>query len=582
MGIRVVDLVPGGNVVASAWSEDDLVALVMQSGYAGAMRGFVLDATDAYRVISSFSLPSFPHLERRLLLTFPKDRRGVLVTSDGRTATWWTARSGSEIASHPLVAEREHGRAIAVLRDGRLVTRVTITSSETVKNELRVVDDAGRRVTLHPSLGAADLALPFGELPANEKGADFLTWSYGGWQKGGVLARANADGAIRWEVPMTENLLLFALPPSRVMTLRHGRDRLTVRDAETGSVQGEITTEGGTQIADFGSVGHDGIWVMLGKGEVRFFAADLRPTRSLALDRLAMQMTVSPDGTRGLVHVDRMELESEAHIVDLRDGATLLKTKRTFGPKVAARGHTELWIGGAGGLVRIGEADGSLASVHAHPTVALAVAGHGDAVVFASNHKVFVVDRAGKTKPRAIDKYFGEPMLAVSADGTLVLLHEEKGLHLIDVAKGKRIFSHRAEAVEHAIIDAVDDVLFDREGVPCVRHGAHTTRLTAEAIDGTGVLAPAPASWRLEVRLDDSVALVDGKGAFRLALHLAPNGKAGIVENGERLDWLGVPAQAKQVRGVFSGDALLHGKALDAVREDGLVVTTCARLRLKG
>lgn len=565
MTLRIVDEVPAGNIVAGAWSRTGLLAVVMRSGWRGPLRGFVVDPSASFRLLASFPVPWIDPQGVSLLVAFPDDQSDVVVTTDGRTASRWHARTGALLIARDLLGEGEHGRALAVLHDGRVLVRALRSEGEKTRYELRLVDLVSGETTTKPAAWAElDLVLPLGQRDEDYVGLTFVSTKVGS-----QISRLGAKGPAVWQVGIPGYVARIAVALRGVVVIKNGPAEAQIYDAEDGTKRSTHTSTDG--FADAGIDGSGCLFAVEGHGNYTAYDARGKLVRSLALDRLVQGLDRSHDSLLGLLSVDRMNLESEAHVVDLTTGDTLWKTKRSFGPSVADRAGGALWIGGNGGLVRLDEADGTSASVHGKPVAALAVAREGGLAVFASANKVYVVDAAGQDKPRVIDKYFGEPRLALSRDGQRALLLEENSVRLLDVAAGKRLFAHEHAAVEEETIDPPDDVFFGADGEPYVEHGGFATKLSAKQIGGAGPLpAKDDRALRVEVGLDETVSVVDRQGQPRFRIHLSPNGKAGLVEDGTRIDWLGPPAQAKAARGIWLDGEPVRGKALEALRAEGL------------
>ena len=96
--------------------------------------------------------------------------------------------------------------------------------------------------------------------------------------------------------------------------------------------------------------------------------------------------------------------------------------------------------------------------------------------------------------------------------------------------------------------------------------------MTADALRPIdGLVPPRASGLRAEVGGDEVVSLVDEHGAVAARVHLASDGKAALVEDGESLDWLGAPAKAKTCRSVEADGVALAGKGLEARRRPGLM-----------
>lgn len=574
MTLRIVEEVPAGNIVAGAWSRAGLLAVVMRSGWRGPLRGFVVDPSASFRLLASFPVPWIEPQGVSLLVAFPDDQPDVVVTTDGRTASRWHARTGALLIARDLLDEGEHGRSFAVLHDGRVLVRAFRSDGVTTHYQLRLVDlVSGERTTKPAAWADLDLVLPLGH-----RDEDYVGLTFVNTKVGSQISRLGAKGPAVWQVVIPGYVARISVALRGVVVIKNGPTEAQIYDAEEGKKRSTLTSSDG--FADAGIDGSGGLFTIEGHGNYTAYDARGKQVHALTLDRLVQGLDRSDDGRLGLLSVDRMNLESEAHVVDLTTGDTLWKTRRSFGPAVADRAHGALWIGGNGGLVRVDEADGSSARVHGKPVAALAVAREAGLAVFASANKVFVVDAAGQDKPRAIDKYFGEPRLAISLDGKRALLLEESSVRLLDLAAGKRLFAHDHEAIEEETIDPPDDVFFGADEEPYVAHCGVATKLSAKQIGGAG---PLPAKddrpLRVEVGLDETVSIVDRQGQPRLRIHLAPNGKAGLVENGRTIDWLGPPAHAKTARGIRLEGEPVRGKALEALRTEGLVARTFAAER---
>jgi hypothetical protein len=170
-------------------------------------------------------------------------------------------------------------------------------------------------------------------------------------------------------------------------------------------------------------------------------------------------------------------------------------------------------------------------------------------------------------KPHRLDRVQGEPFVAVSHAGTHVFIVDDHSARLLEVATATRQFTLARAALDELTIDTIDRVFFDDAGHPHVEAGGHSYRVGADnEVLATPTLTPSAASLTAVVGFDEIIRLIDVTGDSVLRIHLSPNGKAGVVEDGQAIDWLGAPAQAKTCRTILVKGEVIRGKALEPLR----------------
>ena len=218
MTLRITTDVPGGNIVAGAWSRTGLLAVVMRSGWRGPLRGFVVDPSADFRLLSSFAVPWIEPEGVSLLVAFPDDETDVVITSDGRTASRWHARTGALLIARELLQEGEHGRALAVLHDGRVLVRTLRTEGEATRRALRLVDLVSGEQTEKPAAWAElDLVLPLGERDADYVGSTFLDL-----KRGSQISRLSAKGPPVWTAAVPGFVARLHVAPRGVVVTKNG------------------------------------------------------------------------------------------------------------------------------------------------------------------------------------------------------------------------------------------------------------------------------------------------------------------------------------------------------------------------
>jgi hypothetical protein len=562
MTFVVRDPSPAGNVVSCAWSGDRL-ALLMRSGFAGPLRGFVLDANREHAVVCSLDLshhrPTRGEVSR---IDFAPGKKPVVVVSDGKQATAFDARTGARTATRKLVGPDERAIPLGCLPRGRVLVGWCGRDGDDWRGELRAISlENGESKTVLPGFfggpGQA-IAIPL-------VGGDLLVLD-------DENRRLGPSGKVKWRRPS---------PGDRCAVRAGTVDRteaFVLYVDQAGDVH-VLETKGGTTAVSLSadvprSVGMTAageVWLLEADGKLKVYGVATRKLRrSVKIGVPTLGMVMAPDDRRGLVIVDRMESRTEARIVELSSGKAEWATGTSAGLTSAALTPAALFLAGERGVIRIERATSQLDVVHPRPASALVAAPTGD-VAFVSNGAVYFVAEAKKGKPRSMGKVSGDAILEIAEDGRQLAFADERAVTVVDTRTGKPTLSHTQTALEAHTVDPPDDLRFDEKGSCVVVVGdGKAYRLTrAGAAPINKKLTPPPRIERAEVGPDEVVRIRDGGRIVRV--HLAANGKSALVEDGESLDFIGPAGQAAACREIVEGGVTADRKRLAALRRKGML-----------
>ncbi len=569
MTFVVRDPSPAGNVVSCAWS-GDRVALLMRSGVAGPLRGFVLEAGGEHRVFCSLDLAHHRPVRGQIArIDFAPGPKPLVVVSDGSRATAFDARTGRRSSTQRLVGaddgrryEEERAAVLGFLPRGRLLVGWCGRTGDDWRGELRAVSlDSGEVTTVLPGFfggpGQAS-AVPLA-------GGDLLVLDE-------EIGRFGPSGKVKWRRTLPGDRRAI-----RAVALDRTEAHVLCVD-QAGTLHVLETKRGTTKVSlpadlprSFGMTEAGEPWVLEADGRLkRYDVATRRARRTVKLGVPVLGMVMAPDERRALVTVDQMESRTEARVVDVTTGKAKWGTGTSAGTTSAALTPGALFVAGERGVLRIDRATNDLSVVHARPASALVAAPTGD-IAFVSNGTAYFVAAAKKGKPRSVGKVSGDTILEIAEDGRQIAFADERAVTVVDTRTGKPTLSHTLTALEAHTVDPPDDLRFDETGscVVVVGEGKAFRLTRAGAAPINKKLVPPARGERADVGPDEVVRIRDGRRIVRV--HLAANGKAALIEDGKALDLVGPVAQAASCRELLESGVRVDKKRLAALRQRGML-----------
>jgi hypothetical protein len=298
------------NVLAVAWSNDDLLAMMTRAAWRGPKNQVhVLDASRDFATLAKLDLEGDPERPNGCL-SFSGEH---LIGYVGRHASAWSPRSG-ELEFHAEV----EGWMFALYPDGR----AGVNANGTLR--LQTLASGSKRKLGFSAARLTPIA-----------GTD------GDWAivEDGEIRRVSSPGEVRWKAPMDGQIQHMAASADSVVVAMNAEKAVHVHAAATGEVTARIPLE--DQIGSVGLLPDGTVWILEWHGRLALHAPRGTLLRETTIDALVMDAEMSPDGTQLAIRHDLLELRSCLRVVDTTTGALLFESSARANKAPAARGGGE-------------------------------------------------------------------------------------------------------------------------------------------------------------------------------------------------------------------------------------------------
>lgn len=298
------------NVLAVAWSNDGLLAMMTRAAYRGPKNQVhVLDATRDYATLHKLDLEGDPERPDGCS-AFAGE---LLVGTAGRHVSAWAPRTG-ELAYQAEVS----GWLFALYPDGR----AGVNANGTL--QLQMLESGSKR-----RLGFSAARL----LPIEGTDGDWAV------VEDGEIRRVSSSGEVRWKRPMDGQIQHMGASATSVVVAMNAEKAVHVHDARTGEVTARIPLK--DQIGRVGLMPDGSVWILEWHGRLAFHEPTGELLREVAIDALVRDGEMSPDGSKLAIRHDLLELRSCLRVADTTTGEILFESSSRANKAPSARGGGE-------------------------------------------------------------------------------------------------------------------------------------------------------------------------------------------------------------------------------------------------